>query len=175
MKTLVLCVLLLTLHWSDLAAQVEVVGLAPGTRVRLTAPGVAEKRVTASIVYMDSDSLVLQRGRNPERLVIPARNVERLEISRGRSHSLGTLRGIGLGALGGGLFLGGAQVVSEGVVGGWTTLIFISGAILGAPVGAVIGGIIGVERWEARPLWPRTSFGAAPADRVGLRVSWRLP
>lgn len=175
MKIHGLCVIMLLFPWSELAAQVEVVGLAPGTRVRLSAPEVVEKCITASIAYMDSDSLVLHRDRNPARLVIPARTVERLEISHGRSHSLGTLRGVGLGALGGGLFLGGAQVLSERVVGAWTALIFLSGAIVGAPVGAVVGGIIGVERWEERPLWPRAGLGTPPVDRVGLSVSWRLP
>lgn len=179
MKSLALLAVALLMSYSDLAAQVEVEGLAPGTRVRVHAPEFAEKRMTARITFLDADSLVLTRRGVAERLVIPARAVERLEISHGRDHVAGLFRGTGLGALAGGLLLATATLVEStsaesGGDAGWTVLAVMAGMVWGAPVGAVVGGLIGVERWEHRPLWPR-GVGPAPEGGVGLHASWRIP
>ncbi|MBW3630447.1 MAG: hypothetical protein KY464_14270 [Gemmatimonadetes bacterium] len=157
MKALTLVVLALMLPGSGLSAQWEGGPITRSTRVRVHAPEVAAKPLVGRAVLMDTDSLVLERGRPTDRLVLPMEDVQRLEISRGRNHLMGAVKGAGIGGLAGGVALGGLVALDGDPA--WAFLGFIAGAVYAAPLGAVVGAVVGVERWETHAQW-----------RVGLRA-----
>ncbi len=90
----------------------EFPGLAIGQTVRLTkasgqpsdVPSQTEAafqnlpgRFTAEVVSMDEDSLSLSIDDDGETVLVPRRLIERLEVSRGRSHQRGAAHGLAIG------------------------------------------------------------------------------
>jgi hypothetical protein len=134
--------------------------LAPGERVRVTAPsiGVHERVCTFSALRRDT-ALVMDRG---TLLALPLASVTKLEVSRGRGSRagkgavIGLLVGTGAGAALGVIDLAGEDEVAE--------YLFVFYAGLGGGVGALLGAVLGavsrVDRWEPVRLYP---------VRVGLR------
>jgi hypothetical protein len=151
--------------------------LDPGTRVRLQAPSAVAGKLVGVVIARSGDSLTVSRS-NAMPVTVPVSSLTSLEISRGKSHGRGALKGA---LWGGGVFLVlgvvmpieecdentpsnicGDESRAEGVV--WA-------ATGGALTGALIGAIIGAERWEraALPL----QLGVRPLSGGGVRVAVR--
>lgn len=131
----------------DLAGQaaVRVVGFEPGTRVRVSAPGILEGRYQGPVLGMRGDTLLLPVENRD--VGVPLPTITRLEISRGRDRMVGALIGgvVGVAVLGGtGLVVDRTSCTDYCFAG-------IAGAVVGAPAGALVGALIGRERWER--LW----------------------
>ena len=181
-RTLGICTLLLIGYFTP--ARSQAISPTPGSRVRISAPDLALNRVTGRVVSADADSLVLERGPEAERLVIPVGSLGRLEVSRGRSHWEGARTGWGLGSVAGGL-IGGTWAVIDEVAynraneidlnAGWTTLVFfggfLAGGLIGAPVGLLAGSIIGREQWDKYLLSTRIGLGISSAGGMGLNTT----
>jgi hypothetical protein len=158
-------------------------GEAPtgATRVRVTAPALARKPLTGSLVALEEVKLKLQREGSSEVVEIPRRDVTRFEVNtkrsrRGKAAGIGALVGFGVGAI-----LGYAagddcsapdapsilcieREVSAGGVG-----------LVGAGLGALVGLAVGPgEKWEVRdPGRVQLTVSASPSRRrgVGLALS----
>ena len=165
----------------------------PGTRIRVSAQGLAAPRLVGTVVALHADTLLFtpQSGRGP--IAVPLESIRRLEVSRSRS-SVGPAilkyAGIGLllGAAGGAL--AGPFVISSGctalkkdldnqskcladLVDGETrlkaALVF---GLAGTAVGALVGAIVGRARWEKVAASPvRVSFAPQPTARFTLVAS----
>ena len=162
----------LLLWGGGLAAQTGEGSMRPGTLVRIRAPETAAKRVAGKIVYLDADSLVLERSR--ETLVVPTRAIESLEVSDGRDRMGGLGRGLIWGLVPGGV-LGYSAAASYGAKGGWKIGVAGIGAGAGSVVGGLIGAALGVQRWKVDPSWPRVGVAAAPGRTAAVQASWKLP
>lgn len=154
------------------AADTAPTGLAPGERVRITAPGV--DRRPARLVVFSRDSLVVKFDGDTAAHSLRTADVSLLELSRGRSRGRGALIGAGFGFLGGaalgavvGAILEDSQcsdcvaVPALGAVGG----------VLGLVIGTVVGSVRGGERWQALPLG-RASMQRGAAIYVTLSVAF---
>lgn len=165
-------------------------GLAPGTRVRLSAPGIGRRVV--HIAEWRSDTLaVVDHGRP---VAVPISTIQRLEISHGRAPRLkSAIVGAGLGTLSGmaGGILG--VLVPTLVAGGscdpdestddfclGTAAWVVIGAAIGAPMGAASGLVAGAllpwERWQLVTGFrrPRAGSRSVPGG-VGIGLSVRVP
>lgn len=158
--------------------------LRPGTRVRVSAPGVSPRRLVGTLVESESGSLRLRlEGDGPE-TVIALASIERLETSGGwqRGSTAATLIGAGAG-----LAWGVASAVATlnrecdeyGFLGEMCDL-EDAAAILGVPAGAAFGTFVGwgvgklffrTERWERVPT-SRLTVLPRP-DGAALAVSLR--
>ena len=149
------------------AVRAQSTELQPGARVRITAPGIVAGRYTGTLLARNGDTLQFG-SQNAAPVNIPVNRITSIEISRGKSHASGALRGVAWGAPIG-LVLGVATVKSvddcndygcaplESTARGTYVL---ASTIGGALWGAGIGALIGRERWEPFAL-PRVSFGSA--------------
>jgi hypothetical protein len=155
---------------ADLFAQQEP-QVAPGDRVRVTAPTIDRDPLVGTLVSMGPDTCVLEVEGRAEPLALPLAPVTRLEVSRGqKSH---TLWGAGIGLVAGGA--AGAAIGSASSRGdeysGLVTLAYAAGgAWLGLLFGTAIGAVIRTERWELVDLQP-VRVGLTPHGRRGLAVS----
>src|SRR3982750_3386655 len=70
----------------------QLLDVVPGTRVRLTAPGVLATRFEGTVLRRTSDSLTVASG-GGEQLTVPVAGITALELNRGRSHGRGAVRG----------------------------------------------------------------------------------
>ncbi len=155
--------------------------VAPGDRVRVTAPTLAPKRLVGTVVEMGADTCLLALEGHAAPVALPLASVTIVEVSRGMKSNVvkGALIG---GAVSGGIVLG-LGLAAQGDDSGWFEVtagdVAIATAVFGA-VGAVIGGIIGAassgERWQEVPL-DRLRVGVMPAENglsVGVGVSFRI-
>ena len=144
------------------AAQGVRVDLLPplGTVVRATLTS-AGNEVTAegALTQAGADGIVLEADEGRHIYRIPAEVLLGLDVSRGRDHGKGAVRGFVFGALGTGLLVGGAAALAgDGGADCWICspgALFLWGGALGGAVGGavgfVVGGAIGTGEWE--PLW----------------------
>jgi hypothetical protein len=152
--------------------------LAPGDRIRVTAPSLGVEQLVCALSAFSPDSVVVEdRG---TLLSLPLASVTKLEVYRGQQSRAGKgavtglLVGGGVGALFG-LIAAGAEGAETGyVLGG--ALIF---AGLGGGVGALVGAGVGqrrlVERWEPVLLYPSQGRLPPPAGpRLAIGVSLRF-
>jgi hypothetical protein len=148
--------------------------LAPGERVRVTAPGIGvhERVCTFSALRRDT-ALVMERGGTL--LALPLASITKLEVSRGRRSRvgkgavIGLLAGAGAGVLLGALDLAQEEGGAEYVLLGWAGL----GAGAGALFGAVLGAVIRVDRWEPVRLYPvRVGLGSQRNGALTLSLSF---
>jgi len=157
--------------------------VAPGLRVRLTAPSVSGKRLVGTVVGLDDATLTLQREGGKETLQVPRGAITTTEVSWRRSRKG---KGAAIGALVG---LGAAVVVGLAIGQDCETvppfeplfdLLCLSNgesvgvlAILTVPAGALLGlAVAPGEKWH--PSSPdRLSVRITPA-RGGARVSVSL-
>lgn len=143
--------------------------ILPGRRIRVET---TQSFIAGSLSAETADSLVLI-DKNSARVAFSTREIRGIQMSEGKSHALGAVKGMGYGAaiLGGGFaLLGGMSGYPE------AALIYgIAGGMTGAVYGAVIGAIAGAEKWSAPHAHvPRVTVGSAPsgATRVGLSFSF---
>jgi len=166
----------------DLVAQTETL-VAPGDRVRITAPTISADRVVGTLYKLDGDVCVLRiEGRSPMKL--PLAEVATLEVSRGSKSraGVGALVGLAVGATTG-AFLGhswGSESCDDGSTfclekaenAVLTGTVF---GLVGAGIGALTGSFIEVERWEEIALDElRIEASALSPDGVSVSVSLRL-
>lgn len=132
--------------------------LEVGSRVRVVAPPYTEGPTIGSVVATGDFGIALASGdgSGTRELVIPRQAIERLEVSLGTRPN--TLKGLGLGALGGvlvgagafGLACSGVETCGEGTSAAqWAALGAVVGAAAGAAVGCVVGTLVRTERWGA--------------------------
>ena len=138
----------------------------PGTRVRITAPGVVAGAFEGTIIARRADSVEIASPQRRPMTVALAR-ITSMEISRGASRSDGAVRGVMWGGSIG-LLLGLVTLpalecnrspctVSDDTKAGYVLL----NGIAGVGWGAIIGAIASRERWE------RLDLAAMPT--LGLR------
>lgn len=140
--------------------------VAPGSRVRVTAPEMALDRQHGRLLWLDADSLVLEsagadlgaRDAAPVRWVVPRDLLAEVENSQGRrGHPwkgllIGTAVGLTVGLIE--TDFGKSTVMCSGsgdyrtlcaaVIGGFT----VGGSVLGL----VVGSLVRTERWSPVPL-----------------------
>ncbi len=165
----------------DLFAQ-QAMPVAPGDRVRLSAPGVVAGQVVGTIKELSPDTCVLQVEGRPWPVVLPLGSVTQLEVSRGHESKsrMGILVGGGLGFLGG--YLVGTQTSLCETCGGSdekqkTGLAFgtICG-LLGAAAGGELGAKSRAERWEEVPVEQlRVTIRPYGDDGLAITASLWLP
>ena len=152
--------------------------LLPGARVRIEAPGVVAGRHTATLLSRSADTITVG-GPGMVPLAIPVARISSLQLSRGKSRSMGAIRGIAwgapIGAVFGALTLSGlhdcrnCDPQSQPTDLEWVAFNAVAGALWGAGIGALIGR----ERWEPFDLSRRTALRLQPSaqpSRVALSV-----
>ena len=180
------------------------VALAPGVRVRLTAPTIGEKAVVGTVVSVDSGGVIVLRpsarvDRETEGapVSIPWTAVTGIDVYKGRKTNGwkaggygagGALSGAVVGAIVGTVYLlntvkanehSGETLALSGVYGS------IIGGGIGAAAGLLIGTVIGAwprEQWREAPLYsiqiglnrPRMERFAAKPEGMALNVSFKF-
>ena len=138
------------------------------TRVRITAPLLSETVLLGTLRLMHGDSLLLTTSEGTARMRLPLRDVETIELSRGRDR----IRYAGLGAVAGGLGMAlafGSSVEEQ--TGGEPIALgvgFLTGLLVGAPLGAVLGAAYAPERWTTS--FDRRFAGIAPPGTTTYRL-----
>ncbi len=169
-RVAMLCVMLPT---TGMGQMLEV---QPGARVRVLAPGALAGRLTGIVIARTADSLTISRA-NASPLAIPMSRLTSVELSRGKSHAAGALKGLVIGA-GVGLVLGLTPIpeptcTSRGCDPELTRGEFLGSMILGSGgVGAGIGAIVGSERWDRYQLPARVGL-ILPSRGHGAGLSLR--
>jgi hypothetical protein len=158
--------------------------LPTGTTIRLVAPAVAPGTLTATVLALDHDTLLLKVPGEAAGLVIPLAGVERLEVYRGRTSGVAAMLGGGLAglAVGGaaGWVLGpalcqaaddpddpscpGESVRTQRIVGAVVL------GLLGSAYGVTVGARQRRERWQIVAL-ERLRIGPSPGGGVALSLS----
>lgn len=167
-KSITLAAMLLTASTGGAPAQEatppQISVFQPGARVRLIAAGYGQGRIVGTVTEMSSDTVVLDTADvwQQTRLINPApiivdefrhislhvAAVDSVEVSRGRSRFLGSVKGAIRGAFIGGLYVGFSALSGRRnpnfrmFMGG-----FAQGAAVGAGVGIPVGYVFGSERW----------------------------
>lgn len=142
--------------------------VAPGTRVRVSAPGVLAPGFTGTVLEQGADTLrVTGEGGIP--VAIPVARITTLEQGAGRGRARGAWVGAGIGALiGGGAFGLLASIDSKSDMGEAV----LQGAGGGAFWGLVIGALVGADDWKA--VQPVTAWMPGSRQlRIGARISVR--
>jgi hypothetical protein len=150
--------------------------LQPGARVRIEAPGILAGRPVATVLSSSNDTLTVG-GPGTVPVVVPIARISSLQISKGKSHSLGAIRGFEWGTSIGAVFgvataSGASNCTScnpqeRPTAGGWIAFSAVAGAVWGSAIGAAIGR----ERWESFDVSRRTALGVRPG---GMALSMRL-
>jgi hypothetical protein len=148
--------------------------LAPGARLRVTAPNVLGRDdppgtvLVGTLLALDAQSLTLETKAQQPPHIIPLKDVTRLEVRQRGSRRKNVL----IGAAAGAVVLGAVTAASSNNDAFDSGPGFAGGAVLGALVGAGFGAVLPVEKWQAvAPAQPRVSI--APV-RGGLRVAVTL-
>jgi hypothetical protein len=141
----------------------------PGRRIRIET---TRSFIAGSLSAETADSLILI-DKHSARVAFSTRDIKGIQMSEGKSHGLGALKGMGYGAA----ILGGGFALLGGMSGYPEAALYygVAGGMTGAIYGAVIGVIAGAEKWSAPHAHvPRVTVGAAPmgATRVGLSFSF---
>ncbi|KPK78488.1 MAG: hypothetical protein AMS25_15105 [Gemmatimonas sp. SM23_52] len=152
--------------------------VAPGDRLRITAPSIVGERLVGTVAELRPDALVLEPEDQLEAVLVPLAAVNKLELSRSKASN------VGRGALAGGLFGAGVGLVvgiaALGEEGGGLDIgvgELISGALVlggfGAAMGMLLEATAALERWETVPL-DRIRVSLKPHTRLALTVSVSL-
>lgn len=150
---------------ASLVAQERLPPLAPGQRVRVTAPQHGFQRTAATLLDIRSDTLYVLRvqarsirGRvvswDSLTSAVPVAAIERLDVSRGRRSRW--LQGLGIGmAVGGatGALIGLASGDDEGgfSAGDNAAIAGIGLGVVGGVVGVLVGAVSRGDRWQEVP------------------------
>ena len=135
-----------------------------GDRVRIVAPTVREDRYVGRVESLPRDSIVLDTAgvrrrlgfelgpvlvEEYRRVTIPTSAIQSIDISAGRTHRRSTVKGMLIGAAGGGALFGATNLPEINP----TFSDFLEGAGVGAIIGGVAGGIVGYllggEKWQS--------------------------
>jgi hypothetical protein len=166
--------------------------VAPGARVRVSAPSVAGQRLVGTVARLDADTIVVRSDGWGNDLAVPLGSVTALDVGRGRQSR--ALRFGGIGAAIGAVIGTFLMIVDEGTSAPnvqitdeepplewvarpvWQKVRY---PLLSAAAGFGIGAIIGVafpgERWEAVPLEGlRLRVTPQPASGINLTASFTL-
>ncbi len=129
--------------FASLTAQLPLpLPLAPGQRVRISAPSVGAEDLVCSVVVLRPDALMVRAAWYNAPSKIPTASITRLDVQRGRkSHAL---TGLGIGVVAGAL-LGG---LIDGSLGGGA----VAGGVVLGGIGTAVGTQIKSDRWEEVPL-----------------------
>jgi hypothetical protein len=153
----------------DLFAQQEP-PVAPGDRVRVTAPTIDPDPFVGTFVSMGADTCVLLVEGRAEALALPFASVTSLEVSRGRKSYALAGAGIGLAA-GAVVGVAIASGTEEGEYEGLARFVSVAGGTgIGLVIGTVVGASIKTERWEFVDLQP-VRVSITPLGIRGLAVS----
>lgn len=176
-------VLALTFTTLSCSAYVADTSIAPGDRVRVTAPSMHLRKGVGTVAALQPDTLVLNTEQRTDALQVPlaVADMTKLEVHRGQKSQIGVgaLTGFVVGAAAGvGIAL--ASCSGDGCQWGTedeTVLAAVvygaGGGLLGALVGAMIGSIIRVDRWQDVPL-DDIRVGPSPVTPDGVAVSVAL-
>ena len=121
--------------------------VAPGSRIRVTAPAFSSGPIYGHLVVLDGDSLVMVTPTATTQLRFDLATVDQVEVSSGRAR----LQWAGVGALIGGVvgaLCGGRAVSTSTHSFGGVAAGVAGGFLLGAPVGAIVGSTTAPERWR---------------------------
>lgn len=130
--------------------------LAPGQRIRVTAPQLQLGRQVGELLWLDRDSLLL--GAKGLRWAVPPELVTQIDASRGqRRHvvvglALGAAVGLGVGAIL--LSPNSNRCTGSGNYGEFCLQMRAGILVGGAGLGALVGALIHTERWA--PLRPES-------------------
>jgi hypothetical protein len=172
------CVLLICggpLSACSLAAQTTPSPLAPGERVRITAPEWSWHRTEARLVAVETDTLVVDHPDAPG-IRMGFTDVHSLEVvarpaRRAGSAFTGTLLG---GAAG--FVLAKGYLDAKHVNDEWNSMsATFYGLLPGLLLGAGIGLSIGQERWQEIDLSDSVASAYGPAGNLSIRLSVPLP
>jgi hypothetical protein len=143
---------LVVLGREPLAAQRLPPPIAPGARVRISAPKMFDRPVIGVLGELTPDTARVNVG-DGTRVAIPAAAVEWVDRSNGTRRRAGAITGGVIGAL-----LVGAAVIATDDTGGFGILVAPAAALLGgAPIGALVGAMLG-----SRERWTRFTYTGTP-------------
>jgi hypothetical protein len=126
--------------------------IAPGATIRFVV-GADSRLIVGHLGNLTTDSLIIDRCADCDRLRYGTREISRVEVLRGSSRGKHFAVGLGIGALAG-LAIAGLNYARPCHAGDTDVCGFRAiGFIYGPPFGALIGGIIGLSlptrmRWE---------------------------
>ena len=157
------------------------VALQPGTRVRVQAPVVLAGSLEATVTARARDTVTLTTSGGVA-VPVPLAAITAVDVSRGRSHGDGAVKGLAWGA-GAGLVVGvvsaivydarsdecGAEPCNNDLSPGEVAA---GGLISGAVLGAGIGAIMGVEHWERLTI---PTYVAVRPTRTGVVLTLTMP
>jgi hypothetical protein len=153
MRFLTLLTALALLPTATKVSAQDIVPLAPGQRVRVTAPTISSTRIVGAYTHGEADTLVIASHGRTWRF--PRSSVTALDVGRGQKSNVGkgALYGSLLGAGIGALALGSSSLCADLEAAGTCTVVGAGGgAVGGLLVGAIVGALIKTERWEEVPL-----------------------
>ena len=147
--------------WSC-AGYVADTSVAPGDRVRVTAPSLGLKKEVGAVAALETSTLIVNSDERADALDVPLADVTKLEVYRGQKSQAGK------GALIGGLVVAPIGVFtgillheygermcdsncseSSGSAGGAAVLGAALFGTVGAGLGALMGSAFRADRWEA--------------------------
>lgn len=146
--------------------------VAPGTRVRVTAPDLGADKLIGTVVPSPVDTLMVRPTDRMTAIAIPLASMTRLEVRYGQKAHL--LLGAAIGFVAGATSLGiGSAVVcsrEDSDCSEHQTVTFTAlGGLSGGAVGALLGSLIHTDRWNRVPL-ERFRVGLAPRHDGGVWV-----
>ena len=172
---------------SVVRAQAPELALAPGSRVRVTAPGVlTPARQSGRVLATSRDSLRVQLDGGADSLWLSRALFTELEVNRGPHRSTG--KGIVLGMLSGaalGAVIGAATYqppkpcancwfgAPDFGQGGQALIAGVAGALVGAVVGAFVGHYHQSDGWERVPPGPLASLLRTGPDHLSVASGGR--
>jgi hypothetical protein len=155
----------------------------PGSRVRITAPGVVAGSYAGTVLAREPGIVRLGSPNTPP-IDVPIDRITVFEISHGKSRSAGAGRGVAIGTpIGAVLGLVAASSDASNRTywdynsGRMDTLsrgeIVLYTAATGALLGAAIGALVPKERWERFDVAPRTGIDwRGGRTQLGLRLTY---
>jgi len=156
----------LTLLAAPLAAQQEGSSIEPGTRVRLTSCyATLTNRCMQSagtLSYWRTDSVAMKPEGRATAVGVPRAWVTRIEVSRGRKHSVG--KGAVIGFIPGLVMLAATTLTPNNTFGGGVgsgchrdcvMTVSLGISVFGAALGAFIGTGVQTEQWQDLPMPPQ--------------------
>ncbi len=142
----------------------------PGDRVRITAPGLSDRRVIGKARIFRGDTLVIYPEGRGQPSIFPLSALDSLEKSRGKRHLPAAFLGLVAGGATGALLGGGIPALGGG--GPVTAIGATYGTFVGAAVGAIVLGARGFERWKPVPVMGVTAGAAGSGGvMVGLALA----
>jgi hypothetical protein len=166
---------LLLLALTPFCATAQMIDLQPGSRVRVSSPGLIAGRIEGLVAQRTADSIVIVTSQ-PATYRIAVGSATSISRSLGKSRSRGALKG----ALWGGPIM---LVLSATMTGDTELRRNYDGSVMpvssflametlgGAGIGALIGALIGSEQWASYETPARITVGHNSA-RVGASFSF---